>query len=111
MSDPINWNGPMTQKSIKAEELKIGYRELRKLETDYPGILNELRRLIIAGRAVCPRCQSTQTAVVLRGMIGRTIALAAATPRVKLLPPGQPNHSHCCRACGHGFSASGAPVH
>jgi predicted RNA-binding Zn-ribbon protein involved in translation (DUF1610 family) len=53
----------------------------------------------------CPNCGSNDTAKVTSGVIGRTIHLAAATTRVKLVPNQQAARFYC-NACERFFDRS-----
>jgi hypothetical protein len=55
----------------------------------------------------CPRCGSKHTARVTTGVIGRTIQLAAATNKVKVIPNGQPGDLFCW-SCGSFFTGDTA---
>jgi hypothetical protein len=62
----------------------------------------------------CPACQSTNTAKVSTGIAGRSLALAAATTRVKLEPNPFGDGDFFCNDCDSYFCAEGkalaAPV-
>jgi len=51
----------------------------------------------------CPRCGSKDTADVQCGIIGRTINIAAATTRFKLIPNGPAPGKYFCNACDEFF--------
>jgi hypothetical protein len=77
----------------------MNQNELDHLEKDYPGIGETIRR--IEGRVLpaCPRCGSASTATVHCGIIGRTIALAAATTKFTLVANAPAPGRYFCKAC------------
>ena len=77
---------------------------IRELEEQYPGFRESLEAYESADLPPCPMCASTTTAKVITGLIGRTINLAAATTKVKLVPKGHPGDFHC-EACDQFFDA------
>jgi len=78
---------------------------LRKAEEMYPGFRHTLNYYELLDLPACPRCGSANSAKVSTGLVGRSIALAAATTKIKLLPNGHPADFHC-GDCGHFFDAS-----
>jgi hypothetical protein len=54
----------------------------------------------------CPTCGSKKTAKVSTGLVGRSIAVASATNKIKLVPNGHPG-DYFCRACDRYFDAHG----
>jgi len=77
---------------------------IRELEEQYPGFRRSLDAYESADLPPCPMCASTTTSRVITGLIGRTINLAAATTKVKLVPNGRRGDFHC-EACDHFFGA------
>jgi len=75
---------------------------IRELEEQYPGFRESVDAHESADLPPCPTCGSTTTAGVITGLIGRTINLAAATTKVKLVPNGRPGGFHC-EACDKFF--------
>ena len=51
----------------------------------------------------CPRCGTSNTALVQVGVIGLTIRLAATCPKFKLIPNGPKPGSWFCNSCGKFF--------
>jgi len=79
--------------------LKVTDRELAQVELQYPGITDWVRRLEAEVLPVCPVCGSADTAVVLMGVIGRTIHIVWATTKAKLLMNGPRPGTHYCNHC------------
>ena len=77
----------------------IDKSELHRLEKSYPGIGKTIRRLEAEVLPVCARCGSAKTATVHCGMIGRTIALAAATTKFKLVANRPTPGKYFCNTC------------
>jgi hypothetical protein len=82
--------------------LNITSRELARIESQYPGIGETIRRCEEAVLPGCPHCGSADAAALGRGIIGRTIALAAATTKFRLIGDGPLPGEHRCNRC-HGF--------
>lgn len=79
--------------------LKIDKDQLDELERDYPGISDSISRFEEATLPACSHCGSTDTAKVQCGIIGRTISIAAATTRIKLLANGPVPGEYFCNTC------------
>lgn len=79
--------------------ITIAQESIESLESDYPGIKEQILRFENAILPVCSHCGSENTANVQVGIIGRTIALASATTKVKLAlnrpQPGKYFCNHC----------------
>ncbi len=83
--------------------LKIGNKELDRLEKNYPGIGETIRHFEEAMLPVCSRCRSEDTASLQCGIIGRTIHLAGATTKFKLIANGPKPGEYFCNACNEFF--------
>ena len=83
--------------------LKIANKELDRLEKQYRGIARQIRQFENAVLPQCPRCGSKDTADVQCGIIGRTINIAAATTKFKLIPNGPAPGKYFCNACNEFF--------
>jgi hypothetical protein len=83
--------------------LKVNKTTLDQLETQYPGIAAYVLRLEDATLPTCPICGSGNTAKVNVGIIGRTISLAAATTKFKLIANGPKPGKHWCNECSKYF--------
>jgi len=84
--------------------LKVDQETLDKMESQHKGIIETIVYFEKAQLRSCAHCGSSNTASVQVGIIGRTIYLATATTKVKLVPnrtdkPGQ----YFCNACGEYF--------
>ena len=79
--------------------LKVSKSELSKLEKQYPGIGETIAHYESQVLPACMHCGSSDTAVTSCGLVGFSIAVAAATTKVKLFPNGQGGRVFC-NACG-----------
>jgi len=75
--------------------LKVNQEDLDQLESQYSGIVEQIRRFDNAILPSCPKCGATDTADVQVGVIGRTIGIAAATTKFKLVPNNRPGKYFC----------------
>ena len=75
--------------------IKTSNESLREAEAMYPGFRKNLDYYEALDLPPCPTCNSTNTAKVSAGLVGRSIALAAATTKIKLVPNGHPADFHC----------------
>jgi hypothetical protein len=73
--------------------------------SQYPGIEDQIRRFERAILPECPHCGSFNTADVQIGIIGRTIHIAAATKKFKLIVNGPKPGEFYCNACKQFFDA------
>lgn len=76
---------------------------MASIEEQYPGIRDSIREFEAAILPECQRCGSDDTCRVLIGIIGRTITIAAATTKVKLIANGIGPEKHYCNACKRFF--------
>jgi hypothetical protein len=88
----------------EVEMLRFSEDKMLKLESDYPGIREEILRFENAVLPICSFCGSTNTANVQVGINGRTIAITAATTKFKLFPNGPKKGSYFCNDCTKYFS-------
>lgn len=72
---------------------------LDDLEARHPGIRSQIMDFENAEIPACPHCGSSDTARVNVGMTPRTLAIAAATTKLKLLLNGPVPGRHACNAC------------
>jgi hypothetical protein len=84
--------------------IKVDESFIRGVEERYPGFRETLEYYESLRVPRCAACGSDATAKVVSGLIGRTMHLAAATTKVKLLPNGRPT-DFFCTACDRVFSA------
>lgn len=85
--------------------LKVEEKALQVMEAQHPGIREQIHRFEQAVLPACPRCGSHDTADVQVGVVGRTICIAAATTKFKLIPNGPRPGSYFCNACSAFFGA------
>lgn len=79
--------------------LKIDATLLNRLEEQYPGIKEMILQFEAAHLPACVHCASLDTAKVQAGIIGRTITIAAATTKFKLIPNGRRLGDYFYNAC------------
>ncbi len=84
--------------------IKINKELLDHIERQYPGIGDTILHYENATLPVCSRCGSTDTAEVGAGLIGRTINLAAATTKFKLIPNSPSPATYFCNECDEFFN-------
>jgi hypothetical protein len=83
--------------------LKIGQAILYRMEYQYEGIIEQIYTYEQAKIPTCLICGSSDTARVIPGVIGRTISIAAATSKVKLLLNQSDSEIYFCNQCGSFF--------
>jgi len=83
--------------------LKITQAELEKMESQREGIIKSIMAYENENLPSCPHCGSGDTASVQVGIMGRTIYIAAATTKVKLIPNGPKQGEYFCHECGKYF--------
>ena len=71
-----------------ADMLKADKERLEWMEKNYPGIKKQINHFEKAKLPRCSHCKSRRTADVQVGIIGRTIYIAGATTKFKLIPNG-----------------------
>ena len=85
--------------------LKVAEEWLQRVETLYPGIRKTIDYYEGMDLPPCPACDSPDTASVSAGIVGRSIHVAAATSKMRLLADGHPE-LYYCNTCGTYFSDS-----
>jgi hypothetical protein len=83
--------------------LRFDKTALDHLEKKYPGIGETILYFENATLPACSGCTSTDTAQVGCGIIGRTIKIAAATTKFKLIPNGPAPGKYFCNTCNTFF--------
>jgi len=78
--------------------LKVSAEVIEQFEARHPGIAARIEGIEKAVLPACSHCGSGDTAIVLGGIVGYTMNLAAATTRVKLYP-GKAGEIFC-NVCG-----------
>ena len=79
--------------------MKIDKYRLDELEIDYPDISDSILQFEEAKLPVCSHCGSKDTAKVQCGIVGRTMTIASATTRIKLLANGPVPGEYFCNTC------------
>jgi hypothetical protein len=79
--------------------LKVDKETLGRMESNYSGIVESILRFEEIELPSCPHCGSNNTAQVQCGVIGRTINIAAATTKFKLIPNEPKPGNYFCNAC------------
>jgi hypothetical protein len=83
--------------------LKVDEKTLDYMEKQHPGIRQTIRFFDEAVLPGCSRCGSANTATVGCGVIGRTIYLAGATTKFKLIPNPPKPGEYFCNDCNEFF--------
>jgi len=84
--------------------IKVDQKTLDHMERLFPGILDNISQFEDAKLPACPRCGSGDTADVQCGVIGRTIHIAAATTKFKLIPNPPKPGEYFCNGCKRFFT-------
>lgn len=79
--------------------LKVDRKTLDELEKQHSGVVEQIMRFENAQLPSCPHCNSNDTADVQVGVIGRTISIAAATTKFKLIPNAPKLGNYFCNQC------------
>ena len=77
--------------------------EMKQLESQYPGITEQIWRFENMDLPACPECGSADTASVQVGGIGRTINIGAATTRFHLMLNRNDKGIYFCNVCRKQF--------
>ena len=78
---------------------KFDEKTLEQLESQYPGIREQIARHDSVEIPACPHCGSDDTAIVHVGMVGRSIQIAGATTKFALVPNSPAPGTYRCNAC------------
>jgi len=84
--------------------LKINKETLDHIEKQYPGIGETILYFEKATLPACSRCGSGDTAEAGVGLVGRSINVAAATTKFKLIANGPKPGKYFCNACNEFFN-------
>ena len=79
--------------------LKVDAEWIKHAESQHPGITEDIRSFEQKQLPACTHCASADTADVQCGIIGRTIYIAGATTKFKLIPNGPKPGQYFCNAC------------
>ncbi len=84
--------------------LKVNQETLDKMESQHKGIVSTILHFEEAELPSCTHCGSNNTASVQVGIIGRTIYIATATTKIKLVPNRTAEMGkYFCNQCGRFF--------
>jgi hypothetical protein len=86
--------------------LRIDSQRLASMERDYPGITAQIHRYDCCDLPTCPNCCSNDTAAVHVGLVGRSMNIAFATTKFRLLANGPKPGAYYCNQCGRYFDGS-----
>jgi hypothetical protein len=82
---------------------------LDEVEKLYPGLRETIAHWKAMELPACPRCRSPYTARVSAGLVGRSMHLAGATHKIRLIPNGHPADFYC-NSCKRYFDSWGQTV-
>ncbi len=83
--------------------LKVDQKWLDEAEAQHPGIRQTIEFFEQKELPPCALCGSIDTAMVSAGIVGRSICVAAATTKIRLLGNGHPG-DFACNKCGGYFN-------
>ena len=89
--------------------LKVDKEALERMERRYEGITKSIMNYENADLPPCPHCQSDNTAEVSVGLVGRSMTVAGATTKIKLLPNGPKPGRYYCNNCKNYFGEVEGP--
>jgi hypothetical protein len=84
--------------------IRVDEEWLERVETLHPGIGRSIAYYEGLDVPPCPKCASADTASVSAGIVGRSIHVACATSKMRLVPNGHPA-DYYCNSCGRYFDA------
>ena len=88
--------------------LKVDEEWIDRVEAQYEGFREMVHRWDAMELPPCPFCGSSDTAKVSAGLVGRSINLAGATTKIRLLPNGHPA-DYYCNQCESYFNGPDGP--
>ena len=88
--------------------LKVDREWIDRVETRYEGFREMVYRWDAMELPPCALCGSADTAKVSAGLVGRSIHLAGATTKIRLLPNGHPADFYC-NQCDQYFNGPDGP--
>lgn len=88
--------------------LKVDQEWIDRVDAQRPGFRETVERWDAADLPPCPSCGSAETAKVSAGLVGRSIHLACATTKIRLLPNGHPA-DYYCNQCKEYFNGPDGP--
>lgn len=84
--------------------LKVNQKALDHLDQLYPGLKSQVQSFENMELQACANCDSADTASVQVGLIGRTMSLAGATTKFRLVANGPKPGKYFCNQCNEFFS-------
>jgi len=95
---------PAEAKVSESKRRENALSSMSIMESQYPGITEQYRQFEAAKLPSCSRCGSVDTASVQVGIIGRTIYLAGASKKIKLVPNmSDKKGKYFCNECSKFF--------
>ena len=79
--------------------IRLTRTQIEALEERYEGITDWITRFEKEVVYACPKCGSTDTALVQVGVVGRLLAIAAATSKVAIVLNGPKPGKYKCHVC------------
>ena len=79
--------------------IKRSKTEIKQMEIQYPGIIDQIMRFENEDLPNCSYCGSEDTADVQIGIIGRTISIKGATSKIHLIFNGPKPGQYFCNYC------------
>jgi protein-arginine kinase activator protein McsA len=79
--------------------IRLTKKQIEEIEQYYEGITEQIEDFEKEEIPPCPKCGSTNTALVQIGFVGRLNAIAAATSKVTIVMNGPKPGKYMCRAC------------
>jgi hypothetical protein len=77
----------------------IDEKTIEEMEQQHPGLKEQIYRFENAQLPECAHCRSTNTADVQVGIVGRTIYIAGATTKFRLIPNLPKPGKYYCNTC------------
>lgn len=79
--------------------LTVSEESIMNMDASYPGIAEQVYRFESMEIPSCDKCGSGDTASIQVGLVGRTMYLAMATTKCKLLPNYNGHGIYFCNSC------------
>ena len=90
--------------------IKVTEDVIRHMESQYPGISEQIWRFENLDLPACPVCGSTDTASVQAGVIGRTMNINLATTKIHSMLNWNGKGIYFCNVCRQGFGPGNKTV-
>lgn len=79
--------------------LTVSEESIMNMDASYPGIAEQVHRFEAMEIPSCDKCGSGDTAIIQVGLVVRTMYLAMATTKFKLLPNYNGHGIYFCNSC------------